>query len=98
MTNDLEGMTGLKKINSKVKFGNNVSLKVMNIGQKRGMVMQKDRKTYAVILEDVKYAPGLFCNLISITQVLNKNFSLAGTKKYLVISKGSKKIVFDHTV
>ena len=59
---------------------------------------QKDGKTYAVVLEDVKYVPGLFCNLISITQLLNKNFSLAGTKESLVISKGKKKIAFDHTV
>ena len=63
-----------------------------------GTVKQKDGKTYMVILDDVKYVQEIFCNLISITQLMSKNFILLVTKKSLVIRKGNQKIFFDQTV
>ena len=49
-------------------------------------------------LNELKYVPGLYCNLISITQLLNKDFVLAGTKSCIELKKGKTELVFDKKV
>ena len=49
-------------------------------------------------LNEVKYAPGIYCNLISVTQLLNKDFVLDGTKNYIELKKGNIELVFDKIV
>ena len=88
MTNILVVMTELKEIGGSVRFGNNQSLEVKKIGKKKGKIVLKNKKEVSVRLNEVKYVPGLYCNLISITQLLNKDFVLAGTKNCIEIKKG----------
>ena len=66
-----------------MRFGNNQSLEVKKIGKKKGKIVLKNREEVSVTLNEVKYVPGLYCNLISITQLLNKDFVLAGPKTRL---------------
>ena len=58
----------------------------------------KNRKEVLVMLNEVKYVPGLYCYLISITQLLKKDFELADTKNYIALKKGKTELVFDKKV
>ena len=70
MQNSLEGMFDLKASNSSVKVGNGDPLEVKMVGKWWEGISQKDDKKSKVTLEQVKYAPKLYANLFSVTQVL----------------------------
>ena len=73
-------------------------LRVTKIGKKAGTVVQKDGKKVKVMLAQVKYVQGLYCNLVSLTQLMAKDFILTGTKECLKLVKGKTTIVFDRKV
>ena len=98
MTNSLIGMTDVEDATGSVRFGNSQVLKVTKIGKKAGTVVQKDGKKVKVVLAQVKYVPGLYCNLMSLTQLMAKYFVLTGTKECLKLVKGKTTIVFDRKV
>ena len=47
------------------------------------------------MFEEVKYVPNLFCNLLSITKVMQRGFILRGENGKMWIQKGESKIIFD---
>ena len=98
MTNSLIGMTDVEDATGSVRFGNSQVLKVMKIGKKARTVVQKDGKKVKVIFAQVKYVPGLYCNLVSLTQLMAKDFVLTGTKECLKLVKGKTTIIFDQKV
>lgn len=63
-----------------MKIGNGVYLKALKIGTKTGIVEQVDGTKRKIVLNNVKYVPELFCNLISLTQAMNSDFELKGNK------------------
>ncbi len=71
MTNNSEGMVNQVKINTEIVFWNGQRLKEEFIGDKRGMVVQKDGTQVPILLKIVKYVLQSYCNLFSITAVLN---------------------------
>ena len=63
-------MFNQKKIDSGIVFGNGQRLKAECIGDKRGLVVQKDGSKAPILMRNVKYVPQLYCNLFSITAAL----------------------------
>ena len=82
MTNTLEGMKNLTKINTCIVFGNGQRLKATYIGEKAGRVIQKNGKTVPILMKNVKYVPDLYCNLFSISAALKEGYYLEGTLKH----------------
>ena len=83
MTNSSEGMVNQVKINTEIVFGNGQQLKAESIGDKRGLLVQKDGTRTPILLKNVKYVPQLYCNLLSITAALNEGYKLDGDLKGL---------------
>ena len=51
-----------------------------------------------IFLTNVKNVPQLFCNLISLTSVLNKGYKLTGNEKGISIQKLNRKYLFDQHI
>ncbi len=83
MINNSDGMVNQVKINTGIVFGNGQQLKTEFIGDKSGMVVQKDGTRNPTLLKNVKYVPQLYCNLFSITASLNKGYKFEGDLKGL---------------
>ena len=98
MTNNLEGMFNRTKVDSGIVFGNGQRLKAEYIGDKRGLVVQKDGSKAPILMRNVKYVPQLYCNLFSITAALGEGCKLAGDIKSLTLMKKDKIYVFDRKV
>ena len=92
MTNTLEGMKILTKINTGIVFGNGQRLKATYIGKKAGRVIQKNGKTVPILMKNVNYVPDLYCNLFSISAALKEGCYLEGTLKMMKISKSGKTV------
>ena len=60
MTNTLEGMKNLTKIQIGIVFGNGQRLKATFVREKVGTVVQRDGKRVLILLKNVKYAPELY--------------------------------------
>ena len=56
---------------SKVCFGNGDQEEVMEVGDLRGVFLNKLEKKQQVLLQDVSFVPNLTCNLFSATKALN---------------------------
>ena len=67
MTNSLEGMMNRVKVDSGIVFGNGQRLMAEYIGDKRGLVVQKDGTKAPILMRNV--------NLFSITAALGKGAS-----------------------
>ena len=98
MTNSLIGMTDVVDATGSVCFGNRQVLKFKKIRNKAGTIVQKNGTRVKVILIQVKYIPGMYCNLVSLTQLMAKYFVLKGTKECLKLVKGKTIIEFDQKV
>ena len=94
MTNSKEGFIDTKEINVDVKIGNGKTLKATMMGTKRCVALSKDGSTTDVKIE-MKYIPGLWTNLLSMTQLMQKGFSFTSKGMTLVAMKGTSKLVFD---
>ena len=82
----------MKKIQSKVKIGSG------DYTDLRGITKQKNGKETPIIFTKVKYVPQLFCNLISLTSVLNKGFKLNRNQDGIAIRKANTEYVFDQRI
>ena len=51
-----------------------------------------------IFLTNVKNVPQLFCNLISLTSVLNKGYKMTGNEKGISIQKFNRKYSFDQLI
>ena len=95
MTPSLEGMTDIKKINTRIKIGNGEDLTAEKVGTFRGNIEYANGKSMATTLKDVKYVPNLDCNLLSLTSVMDKGYQLLGTDEELSLKKNNMRIRFD---
>ena len=98
MTNNASGLFNTRKIQSKDKIGSGDYVEAELIGSLKGIAKQKDGKETPITLTNVKYVPQLFCNLISLTSVLNKGFKLNGNENGMTIRKGNMEYMFDQRI
>ena len=67
MTNSLDGLVETVKCDSTVTVGDGKTLKCLKIGKKIGQIKSKDGKQMKEVLDNVRYIPDLYCNLIKET-------------------------------
>ena len=98
MTNDERGLINTRKIQSKVKIGSRDYVEAELIGDLRGAAKQKNGKETLITMINIKYVPQLFCNLISLTSILSKGFTLDGNEKGMAIKKANMEFMFDKCI
>ena len=81
-----------------MKIGSGDYVEAELIGSLRGIVKQKNGKETPITLTNVKYIPQLFCNLISLTSVLNKGFKSNGNENGMIIRKENTEYMFDQRI
>ena len=95
MTNDARGLINTRK---KVKIGSGDYVEAELIGNLRGIAKQKKGEETPVTLINVKYVSQLFCNLISLTSVLNKGFKVNGNQDAMTIRKANTEYMFNQRI
>ena len=98
MTYTARGMRNLIPMTSSVIFGNGQRLKSTHIGEKHGVVIQKDGTKTRIKMKNVKVVPDLFCNLFSISAALKEGCYLEGNASELTVSIGKRKYRFDNKI
>ena len=98
MTYSTRGMKNLKPMTSSVIFGNGQRLQSTHVGEKNGLVIQKDGTKKHMKMKNVKVVPDLFCNLFSISAALKEGCSLEGNASELTISIRKRKYRFDNKI
>ena len=68
------------------------------IGDVSGIAIQKDGTKKDITLYNVKYAPRLFCKLISLTTTMNRGFKMTGNGNGITIEKESTSYMFDQQI
>ena len=68
------------------------------IGDMSGIAIQKDGTKRDITLYNVKYAPRLFCKLISLTTTMNRGFKITGNGHRINIEKASTSYMFDQQI
>ena len=81
-----------------MKIGSGDHLEANLIKDIRGIAKQKIGKETLITLNNVKYVPQLFCDLISLTSVLDKGFKLNRNEKGMAIKKANMKYMFDQGI
>jgi hypothetical protein len=71
-----EGMTDVKVIDSLVQIGNRMTLCTTKIGRKHLMVISKDGLKLNVVLQDYKYVPDLWVNLLTLMKYLKNGWGI----------------------
>jgi len=92
MTNSMDGMFNTKEVNTGIVFGNGQRLKAVYIGDKRGVVMQKNGARVPILMKYVKYVPQLYCHLFSISAVLKEGCLLEGIFEQINIEQKRTKL------
>ena len=69
MASSMEGLYDIKDCKIPVCFGNKSELYATKVGKFRGMAISKDSKKTPILLNGVKYVPGLHCNLLNLSKV-----------------------------
>ena len=71
-------MFNKQKMDTEIVFGNGQRLKAVYIGDKKGIVMQKNGARVPILMKNAKYVPQLYCNLFSISAALKEGCTLEG--------------------
>ena len=97
LKNDDQGFFDIEKVHSTVTIGDGDKMKVTLQGKKRYTIIQKNGDTMDVTL-NVKFVPGLWCNLISVTTLIANGFQIVNQDKIVILEKDGTKIMFDHVL
>ena len=89
MTNTLQGIYNQRRISSKVKIGSGKYVEANIIGDISGIAIQKDGTKTDIMLRNIKYAPHLFCKLISLITTMNRGFKMTRDGDGITIQKAS---------
>ena len=98
LTNTMEGMKNLTKINTCIIFDNGKRLKATYVGEKIGTVAQRNGKRVSILMKNVKYFPKLYCNSFSISAALKKGCYLEGNLRIMKIYKSGREYVLDRHI
>jgi hypothetical protein len=94
----IEGMFNLKDIAETITVGNGDSMTATKVGSLRRRVVQLNGSTLDIIINEVKYAPNLCANLLSINKAIKNGFKLSNNGTSICLTKGSASITFDRII
>ena len=98
MTNSLSGMYNIRSIESSVQVGTGRTIDCRQVGDKRVTVRQKDGTETSVVLQNVKYLPNFFTNLLSITTLLQNGWNISNDGVIITITNGVQSFTMDHII
>ena len=98
MTGNPEGMFDCKDINEPVILGSGKHLVATKIGKVRKTILQQDGSTQDILLDPIKYVPGLELQLFAVLKALEQGWKLDNNGVKLVLTKGKVRIVFDRVM
>ena len=98
MTNSLDGMFNIRQISSNVQVGTGRTVTCTQIGDKRVTIRQQDGTSTFVVLQNVKYLPNFFTNLMSITTLLSNGWRISNEGLMITMSKDDVSFTFDHII
>jgi hypothetical protein len=89
-----DGMFDCHPADDQIKIGDGMFIKAVKIGNKNVLVKQPDGVMAKIMIANVKYVPGLWVNLFSLTQPLKQGLKLSTEGLIMKIMKGPHSIVF----
>ena len=99
LTNNKHNLMNLRTINESIKMGNGDVSEVIAMGDLYGTILTKNGKEKKITLKDVKYAPGLMCNLISLTKCLKQGLKIESVGLNIKIKSGENELLsFDRQI
>ena len=93
-----DGMFDCKNINKPVIIGNWKTLIATKIGKLQRTALQRDGSTQDIVLEEVKFVPGLDMPLFGILKACDQGWKIDNHGVQLTLSKGKAKISFDRVI
>jgi hypothetical protein len=90
-----KGMFDVRDIDEKIRVGNGNLLVATQSGNLNLDATQIDGTKFTITLQDVKFVPDLWVNLLSINQALKKGYRISNNIMIISLSKGLNKITFD---
>ena len=88
MTGNPEGVFDCRDINEPVILGSGKHVVATKIGKLRKTVLQRDGSTQDILLDPVKYVPGLELQLFAVLKALEQGWKLDNSGVKLVLTKG----------
>ena len=98
MTNTLQGMYNQRTILSKAKIDSGEYVDAHIMGDVSDVAIQKDGTKKDITLRNIKYAPCLFCILISLTTIMIRGFKMTGNGHGITLEKASTSYTFDQRI
>ena len=95
MVNSDEGMFDCKDIEEPIVLCNGKKMIARKIGKVRMTALQVDGSTADVVLQGVKFVPGLDMNLFSVLRSLDQGWNISNDKTHMMLNKGKTTIKFD---
>merc|ERR1712224_562411 len=95
ISNSLEGMKNLRKIERKIKIGSGEHVTATHIGDLFGNVVPKKGKNISICLKEVLVVPDMYCNLISMTKLMERGYKITGKNNEIRVEKNGVSILFD---
>ena len=88
-TNDISGLRNQEKIDARIKVGSGAYVRSTIKSNLYSTAISEDGKETNIILQNIKYISDLFCNLISLTVVLQKGFKLSDGESGIYLKKSN---------
>jgi hypothetical protein len=96
--NGYEGIYEYKTISEEITVGNGNVMIVKKFGKLRCEILQKHGEKLIVTLENVKFVPESWINLLSIGNALKNSFNLINDCEIIKLSKENLTLTFDKVV
>ena len=98
ISNSTQGMKNLRKIERKIKIGSGEHVMATHIGDLFGKVVPKKGKRMTICLKEVLVVPDMYCNLISMTKLMERGYKITGKNNEIKVEKNGFFITFDQKV
>ena len=95
MVNSDDGMFDCKDIMEPIVLCNGKKMMATKIGKIRMTAIQVDGSTADVVLQGVKFVPGLDMNLFSVMRSLDQGWNISNDKTHMMLSKNKITLKFD---
>ena len=93
------GMSNLRKCDATIVVGNGERIKATMVGDKHGVVTNRNGVKKKVVFKDTKFIPELApYNLCSVTHCLKEGFDLSNNGNMIVLKKGDFVLEFDREI
>jgi len=94
VTNSLEGLYDIKEVTESLKFSYGEEIYAMKIGKLQATVTTQEGKSTTIILDEVRYVPGFYGKLFSITRAMKRGARISSEGMMMTVEQGPVKLIF----